>query len=260
MIMPAHDGASPAVYAVEDLTDDWTPDPLGAGGELLDAVIAMAGNLDLPDVLDMIVRSARRLTGASYAALGVLEEDPAPGERSLSEFHHLGVPADYAARLDDPPHGRGVLGVLIDEPRPLRLAEISDHPASVGIPAGHPPMHTFLGVPVRVRERVFGNLYLTEKASGAAFTAQDEHILTGLAAAAGVAIENAWLFDERSRRHRWLAAAAEASAAITRDLRRAPTVVSELARTAGRCTQVAVSLPRRWTRRASWTIPARPRR
>ena len=244
MIMHAHDGESTALDDVVNSVEGQPVDASsGADDALLEAVIAMASNLDLPAVLDMIVRSAGRLTGASYAALGVLAEDPAPGERFLSEFHYRGIAPEIAVRLGDPPHGRGVLGVLIDDPRPLRLAEISDHPDSVGIPAGHPPMHTFLGVPIRVRDKVFGNLYLTEKAGGATFTARDEHILTGLAAAAGVAIENAWLFDERARRHRWLAAAAEAAASITTDLRRAPTVVAELARNAGRCTQVAVSLP-----------------
>ena len=247
MIMHGHDGEWTAgedvVKCAEGQPGDAAPGPSGAGDALLDAVIAMASNLDLPAVLDMIVRSAGRLTGASYAALGVLAEDPAPGERFLSEFHYRGIAPEIAVRLGDPPHGRGVLGVLIDDPRPLRLAEISEHPVSVGIPAGHPPMHTFLGVPIRVRDKIFGNLYLTEKAGGSTFTARDEHILTGLAAAAGVAIENAWLFDERARRHRWLAAAAEAAASITTDLRRAPTVVAELARNAGRCTEVAVSLP-----------------
>jgi GAF domain-containing protein len=140
-----------------------------------------------------------------------------------------------------PRDGRGVLGALIHDPRPLRLAEISEHPASVGIPAGHPPMHTFVGVPIRVRDRIFCNLYSTEKAGGATFTTQDEHILTGLAAAAGVAIENAWLFDERVRRHRWLAAAAAAS--ITGDLRHAAAVVAGQALSAGRCAQVVVSMP-----------------
>lgn len=219
------------------------PPPQG-GDELLQAVMALASNLELPAVLDLIVNSARRLTGATYAALGVLAVDePAPGDRYLSQFHPLGIAPEFVAALGAPPHGRGVLGVVIDDPRPLRLSEISEHPASVGMPPGHPEMHTFLGVPIRVREQVFGNLYLTEKIDGTAFTAADEQVVTGLAAAAGVAIENARLFDERSRRHRWLAAAAEAAAAVTSDLRQAATVVAEQARHAGGCTQVAVSLP-----------------
>ncbi|WP_336162310.1 GAF domain-containing protein, partial [Amycolatopsis sp. VC5-11] len=107
------------------------------------------------------------------------------------------------------PEGHGLLGLVIDDAKPLRLTEISAHPASVGFPANHPPMHSFLGVPVRVREEVFGNLYLTEKKDGAEFTDDDEVIVQALAAAAGIAIENAHLYEQTRLRQRWLGATSE---------------------------------------------------
>ena len=119
------------------------------------------------------------------------------------------MPEGLVAEIGHLPRGHGVLGLLIDHPEPLRLHDINEHPAAYGFPDQHPPMSSFLGVPVRIRDRVFGNLYLTEKTGGGDFTDADEEIVVALAAAAGVAIENARLYDEASRRQRWLAATAE---------------------------------------------------
>ncbi|GAA2103571.1 GAF domain-containing protein [Microlunatus panaciterrae] len=211
---------------------------------LLDAVVAMASNLELADVLDRIVKSACELTQARYAALGVLEPNvSAQPERPLAEFHYTGITAEEHRKIGRLPGGHGVLGVLIKDPRPLRLPEITDHPASVGFPPHHPPMHSFLGVPVRVRGAVFGNLYLSQKRSAPEFTEQDERTVIGLAAAAGVAIENARLFDDAQRRARWLTAAAETTTRVSSDLSRSPQVIAAAALEAGGCDDVLVALP-----------------
>ncbi|MGQ0483588.1 MAG: sensor histidine kinase [Pseudonocardia sp.] len=177
---------------------------------LLDAVVAVASDLSLPDVLRRIVESACELVGARYGALGVLD----PSGRTLSDFVTVGLDDEARAGIGELPHGRGVLGLLITEPRPLRLADIAAHKASFGFPEHHPPMRTFLGVPIRVRGRVFGNLYLTEKHGGADFTAEDQDVVVALSAAAGVAVENARLFDQSRRRERWLRAAHEVTGAL----------------------------------------------
>lgn len=173
---------------------------------LLDAVVAMAADLSLDDLLARIVRIAGDLVGARYAALGVLSSS---GQRRLRMFLTQGVGEQEAAAIGDLPSGHGLLGLIIDRPEPLRLHDIAEHPESFGFPANHPPMHSFLGVPIRTRDKVFGNLYLSEKESGADFTAEDEGIVVALAAAAGVAIENARLYEEADRRQRWLAATAQ---------------------------------------------------
>lgn len=160
-------------------------------GQLVETAVSVSSELDLPTLLRNIVGQARNLTGARYAALGVL--DPATNDR-LSEFITEGMDAATIAEIGHLPHGDGVLGVVLREGRTLRLDELSAHPASVGFPPNHPPMGAFLGVPVRVGGIVFGDLYLTEKADG--FTHDDERIVTGLAAVAGAAISNARLFDE----------------------------------------------------------------
>jgi signal transduction histidine kinase len=230
------------------------PHRLPADAELLDAVMAIASELDVAEVLDLIVRQACRLTGAAYGALGVLS---APGSRTpveLEQFHYVGLPPGLAGQLGAPPRGRGVLGVLIDDPRPLRLAELSAHPASVGLPTSHPPMRSFLGVPIRVRGTVFGNLYLCEKLQGRTFTDEDEQVIVGLAAAAGIAVQNARLFAEVHTRQSWTAAAARASAELGRDLDAAPKMLARLAREAGHCTTAAVCLPA--TAEQIWTKPA----
>lgn len=173
---------------------------------LLDAVVTMAGDLTLDGVLEQILKTARALTQARYAALGVLE--PGPGRR-LERFVHQGLQPDVVRRIGALPRGHGVLGVITGREGPLRLQDIKDHPSSFGFPGEHPPMRSFLGVPIRIHGRTFGNLYLTEKSGGGDFTPEDEGIVVGLAAAAGVAVENARLYAEADRRQRWLAADAD---------------------------------------------------
>jgi signal transduction histidine kinase len=159
---------------------------------LLQAVAAMSSDLSLPMVLRRIVASACELADAQYGALGVL--GPATeADLRLVDFITEGADDQAIARIGHYPVGRGILGVLIRDPRPLRLHDLADHPQSYGFPVGHPPMHSFLGVPIRVQDRVFGNLYLTEKRGGGDFTADDEDVVAALAAAAGVAIDNARL-------------------------------------------------------------------
>jgi signal transduction histidine kinase len=171
---------------------------------LLRANALVAGELSLPVVLRQIVAAARDLVGARYAALGVLGRD---GE--LEQFVHAGMDEELVTRIGDLPRGQGTLGLLIRQPVPLRLADLSGHPASAGFPPGHPPMTGFLGVPVRIGEEVFGNLYLTERSRGGEFTADDEQLAIALAAAAGAAIANARQFAESEQRRRWLDASAE---------------------------------------------------
>ncbi|RSN60931.1 histidine kinase [Amycolatopsis sp. WAC 04182] len=171
---------------------------------LLDAVLAVATGLELDSTLQRIVEAAVELVDARYGALGVLGD-----EEGLSEFVHVGIDAETRSHMGHLPEGRGLLGLLIAEPHPVRVPDLSLHPASVGFPANHPPMHSFLGVPVRVRDEVFGNLYMTEKRGAAEFTADDEVVLQALAAAAGVAIDNARLFERSRTRERWLEAVAE---------------------------------------------------
>lgn len=168
---------------------------------LLNAVVALAEDLSLEAVLHRVVSSACQLVGAEYGALGVIGADQA-----LSHFITVGIDDELARRIGPLPTGHGVLGLLIRDPKPLRLHDLSRHPDAYGFPANHPPMKTFLGVPVRVRDAVFGNLYLTQKTGGGDFTDEDEHLAEALAAAAGVAIENARLFEDARRRAAWLQA------------------------------------------------------
>lgn len=173
---------------------------------LLDAVVGIGADLSLDGVLARIVRVSSELVGARYAALGVL--GAGPGKR-LRTFVHHGIGEQEVLEIGDLPTGHGLLGLIIDQPHPLRLHDIAEHPASYGFPPHHPPMRSFLGVPVRIRDQVFGNLYLTEKVGGEDFTQADEDIVVALAAAAGVAVENARLYEEASQRERWLSATAE---------------------------------------------------
>ncbi|MEU8619596.1 GAF domain-containing protein [Streptomyces sp. NPDC048623] len=177
---------------------------------LLEAVMSVGRELDLPHVLRGIVEAAVTLVDAEYGALGVIGDD----HRHLSAFLATGVDDELRERIGAPPSGHGILGELIRHPEPLRLAELSDHPASYGFPPHHPPMHSFLGVPIRVRDEVFGNLYLTEKRGGAEFDAEDEAVVTTLAVAAGIAIENARLYEEGRLRQRWLAAGSDVTSAL----------------------------------------------
>ncbi|KAF5990744.1 GAF domain-containing protein [Streptomyces sp. WAC00263] len=177
---------------------------------LLEAVLSVGRDLDLEQVLRSIVEAAAVLVEAEYAALGVIGPD---GKR-LSQFLTVGVSDEQIAQIGPYPEGHGILGELIRNPEPLRLSKISEHASSYGFPAHHPPMNTFVGVPIRVRDQVFGNLYLTEKRGGAQFDGDDESVLSTLAVAAGVAIDNARLYEESQRRERWVRASAE----ITRSL------------------------------------------
>jgi len=171
---------------------------------LFDAVVGVGTNLDIEVVLRGIVESAVSLVDAQYGAMGVIGE----GGR-LAEFIPVGLTEQQIGEIHHWPEGRGLLGALIRDPRPVRVAELSTHKLSSGFPQGHPPMTSFLGVPIRIRDEVYGNLYLTNKRGGAEFDKEDEEILIALAAAAGVAIENARLYDEARRQQRWLAASSE---------------------------------------------------
>jgi signal transduction histidine kinase len=176
---------------------------------LLDAFLSVSTGLDLPSTLRRIVESACDLVDARYGALGVLRQ----GGGGLAAFIHVGIDEALAATMGHLPEGKGVLGQLISEPHPLRIPDLGQHPSSVGFPPHHPPMKTFLGVPVLVRGEVFGNLYMTEKRHGR-FTAEDEAVLTALAGAAGIAIHNARLYEESEIRRRWLAAVADVRAVL----------------------------------------------
>jgi signal transduction histidine kinase len=171
---------------------------------LFDAVVAVGTNLDIEVVLRGIVESAVSLVNARYGAMGVIGE----GGR-LAEFIPVGLTDEQIRSIHHWPEGRGLLGALIRDPQPVRIADLSTHELSSGFPAGHPPMTSFVGVPIRIRDEVYGNLYLTEKADGGEFDEEDQAVLVALAAAAGVAIENARLYDEARRQQRWLAASAE---------------------------------------------------
>ena len=177
---------------------------------LLRATRAVAADLSLDLVLRRIVEAACELVDARFGALGVI----APGGGYLERFIHVGADSQVVDRVGHLPRGEGVLGLLITDPRPLRLDDISQHPNAVGFPPGHPPMGSFLGVPIRVRNEVFGNLYLAEKRGGRSFTADDEELVLSLAASAAVAIDNARLYGEAQHRQQWL----QASADITRHL------------------------------------------
>lgn len=210
--------AQPSLTRLDDLLAELVEragDVMATQGRLrglLDAVIHIAASTSLRAVLVRIVEAASQLVDAEYAALGVL----APGGDHLMDFVTVGVTDEQRRLIGDLPHGRGLLGLLIREPEPIRLADIAADPRSVGFPPDHPPMHRFLGVPVRVRDAVFGNLYLTEKRDGRQFTEEDEHLIVALASAAGIAVQNALLFDDQQRRERWAAATADVTAATLR--------------------------------------------
>jgi signal transduction histidine kinase len=177
---------------------------------LLDAVLAVAGDLDLETVLGRVVEAACALVDARYGALGVISDD---GE-GLSSFIHRGIDDETAAAIGSLPAGRGVLGLLIEQPEARRIDDLTTHPDSYGFPPHHPPMHAFLGAPIRVRDQAFGNLYLAEKRDGSTFTQEDEDLVVGLAAVAGAAIENARLYDDLQERERWRDAVLEVSTAV----------------------------------------------
>lgn len=214
--MDSVDAGRETVRSGNTKVEDLLKDLVSHGGELLqsrermagllEAVVALAEDLSLDAVLERVVQSACHLLHARYGALGVMGEN-----LTLSHFITVGMDNEVADKIGLLPSGRGVLGVLVTTPRPLRLQDLGQHPESVGFPAHHPPMRSFLGVPIRVRDTVFGNLYLTEKEGGGDFSDEDEGLAMALAAAAGVAIENAKLYDDARRRARWLEACMDVS-------------------------------------------------
>lgn len=176
---------------------------------LFSAVVSVAAGLELGATLRRIVKAAVDLVDAEYGALGVLGP-----EGKVVDFIHVGIDPDLAESIGPLPTGNGILGLLIQHPVPIRLERLSEHPSSSGFPAGHPPMQSFLGVPVRVRGEVFGNLYLTEKRGATGFNAEDERTVMALAAAAAVAIENARLYERSRQRERWQEAVAAIANAV----------------------------------------------
>ena len=222
---------------------DRAGDVLAAQGRLrglLRANALVAGDLSLPVVLRQITGAARDLLGARYAALGVL----GPGGR-LEQFVHDGMDDDLVAEIGDLPSGHGILGLLTSEPVPIRLADLSAHPAAAGFPAGHPPMRRFVGVPVRIGEEIFGNLYLTERTAGGEFTADDEELAIALAAAAGAAIANARRYAESEQRRRWLDATARLTPLLLADNREQPhALITGHAATAAGADFAIVAVPR----------------
>ena len=181
---------------------------------LTHALTTVAAELGIDGVLSRVVAVASELVGARYAALAVVDQGT---ERRLRTFVHHGMDAEVVTAIGEPPEGLGLLGLLIDEPTPLRLPEIAAHPASSGFPEHHPPMHSFLGVPLRIHDQVFGNLYLTEKVGGGEFSEEDERVGIALAAAAGVAIQNARRYEDAEQRQRWLTATTQIVALLAAD-------------------------------------------
>jgi len=175
---------------------------------LLRATQAVVQPIELPVVLEGIVQAAVELVDARYGALGVIAE-----RGGLEAFIHVGMPPAQVSAIGHLPEGRGVLGALIDDPHPIRLRHIADDRRSVGFPVGHPPMDGFLGVPIRVRDEVYGNLYLTEPRAGE-FTSADEELVSALAATAGFAIANARLYDETRLRQEWTSSSAQIASAL----------------------------------------------
>ncbi|MGZ8750821.1 MAG: GAF domain-containing protein, partial [Pseudonocardia sp.] len=207
---------------------------------LLRATQAVTSGLSLPMVLHRIADAARELVGARYAALGVLAPDG-----GLAEFVHVGMDDRQAARIGQLPEGKGLLGALIEDPQPIRLARITDDSRSCGFPPDHPPMTSFLGVPIRIRDEVFGNLYLAESGRGE-FTAEDEELIKALAATAATVIDNARLYEAAQERGEWL----QASASIARRLLSADLdeieslrLIAEHSREAAHADLVTVLLP-----------------
>ncbi|MGE5690053.1 MAG: GAF domain-containing protein [Pseudomonadota bacterium] len=181
---------------------------------LVEAGIALSSELSLDALLQTLTESAARLTGARYAALGVIDRSG----RQLERFLTHGVDAQTHARIGELPRGRGILGVLISDARPLRLHELGEDPRAVGFPPGHPEMHTFLGVPILLRGVAYGNLYLSEKANGDDFTEEDEELVALLAAQAAVAIENARLYESATRWLRQLESLTEVGNALAGEI------------------------------------------
>ncbi len=193
------------------VSPDRTPDSVERLQRLLAVGRSLTAELDLDLVLARVLETARELTGATYAALGVLDDQ----RRGLSQFHTVGDTPEMHQVIGHLPHGRGVLGLLIDEPEPIRLHDVSSHPRSYGFPPGHPPMGNFLGVPIVIRGEAWGNLYLTEKQGADDFDDNDVEAIVVLAEWAAIAIDNARLFGTSERRRRELEYAVQATEAAT---------------------------------------------
>jgi signal transduction histidine kinase len=220
------------------MTTTWESGRLRA---LVETGIAIGSELSLDVVLQRITEAAAEVTGARYAALGVID----PSGTGLERFVSHGVDAATRSDIGEDPHGRGILGVLIKDARPLRLHDLAEDPRSVGFPPGHPPMHTFLGVPILLRGVAYGNLYLTEKEGEADFTDSDEEVLTLLAAQAAVAIENARLYESATAWSRQLESLNEIGGALVGELELKPLlelIVQRLRNLIG-ARLVAIALP-----------------
>jgi signal transduction histidine kinase len=207
---------------------------------LVETGIAINSELSLDGVLERIVEAAARMTDAEYAALGVIDRSGS----GLERFVTYGMAPEVQTEIGDPPHGRGILGVLITDARPLRLHDLTEDPRSVGFPPGHPPMHSFLGVPIRLRGVAYGNLYLTEK-EGGDFSDEDEELVTLLAAQAAVALENARLYESATAWSQQLESLNEVGAALVGELELNPLlelVVARLRELIG-ARLVAIALP-----------------
>ncbi|MFG2235044.1 GAF domain-containing protein [Streptomyces sp. NPDC048723] len=194
---------------------------------LLEAVVSVGRELDLAQVLRRIVEAAALLVDAEYGALGVI----GPDGRTLSQFLTVGLTDEEISEIGPLPAGHGLLGEVIHHPEPLRMTDLGAHSSSYGFPAHHPPMRTFLGVPIRVRDEVFGNLYLTDKRGGIDFDTEDETVISTLSVAAGVAIDNARLYEGSQRQQRWLKANAEITESLLSGSSR-PAVLELIARRA----------------------------
>lgn len=207
---------------------------------LFSAVVSVAAGLELNSTLRRIVTNAVELVDAKYGALGVLDEDG-----SVRDFIHVGIPVEQAKEIGALPQGNGILGLLIDHPVPIRLPDLTKHPASIGFPENHPTMTTFLGVPVRVRGEVFGNLYLTEKRDGQYFSAEDERTVMALAAAAAVAIENARLYELTRQRELWQSAVSAIGTAVLSGTDSGETLelIANKSRTLTNACAAAIALP-----------------
>jgi len=208
---------------------------------LVETGVAISSELSLDGVLERIVEAAAELTGARYAALGVID---AAGT-GLERFVTTGLDEQTRKQIGDPPHGRGILGVLIRDARPLRLHDLAQDPRSVGFPPNHPPMSTFLGVPILLRGVAFGNLYLTEKEGGEDFAAEDEELVTLLASQAAVAVENARLYESATAWSRQLESLNEIGNALVGelDLARVLDLVASRLRELLNARVVAIALP-----------------
>ncbi|HEU0237940.1 MAG TPA: GAF domain-containing protein [Micromonosporaceae bacterium] len=206
---------------------------------LLRASRTVAAAVDLDEVLQHILEAARTLVNARYAAIGLVEQG------RLVRFLYLGIDDEVAAAIGHLPEGKGLLGRLIDYPEPLRVPDIGSHMASVGFPNNHPEMRSFLGVPIQVGGRLYGNLYLADKQGNAEFSRDDEELVIALAATAGAAISNAALFAQSGRRQRWHAAMADLSTAVltTDDADQALVTIMQRASQVAGCTGAAVGVP-----------------